>query len=206
MEIARLTAICRKSDCGPLENELVRLRAQIGTLEEGKADLEEGRDNFESQYAPMVKQLACKEAELEAAENERADLEATPEKENADLEKEKGDLEATLEKEKADLEAEILELKLEHEQHYKETMTYTTRGWTQRAKNEFGCPLRIPELARARPSLRCAPFKYSWCMGRIRCVTIAYMIFGAEEMDFGSQRSPTSKYDFELEKRVLYAP
>jgi hypothetical protein len=24
-------------------------------------------------------------------------------------------------------------------------------------------------------------------------------------MDFGPQRSPTSKYDFELEKRVLYA-
>jgi hypothetical protein len=35
----------------------------------------------------------------------------------------------------------------------------------QRAKNGFGCPLRIPELARARPSLRCAPFKYSWGMG-----------------------------------------
>jgi hypothetical protein len=52
-------------------------------------------------------------------------------------------------------------------------------------------PLRIPELARARPSLRCAPFKYSWCMGEIRCVTI-YRFFGAEEMDFGPQRSPTS--------------
>jgi hypothetical protein len=45
MEIVRLTAICRKSDCGPLENELVRLRAQIATLEERNADLEEGRDN-----------------------------------------------------------------------------------------------------------------------------------------------------------------
>jgi hypothetical protein len=32
MEIARLTAICRKTKCGPLENELVRLRAQIATL------------------------------------------------------------------------------------------------------------------------------------------------------------------------------
>jgi hypothetical protein len=57
MEIPRLTAICRKSDCGPLENELVRLRAQIATLEEGNADLEEGRDNLESQYALVVKQL-----------------------------------------------------------------------------------------------------------------------------------------------------
>jgi hypothetical protein len=36
-------------------------------------------------------------------------------------------------------------------------------------------------------------------MGGVRCVTI-YRFFGAEEMDFGSQRSPTSKYDFELEK------
>jgi hypothetical protein len=35
MEIARLTAICRKTDCGPLENEIVRLRAQIRALEEG---------------------------------------------------------------------------------------------------------------------------------------------------------------------------
>jgi hypothetical protein len=35
MEIARLTAICRKTDCGPLENEVVRLRAQIRALEEG---------------------------------------------------------------------------------------------------------------------------------------------------------------------------
>jgi hypothetical protein len=48
----------------------------------------------------------------------------------------------------------------------------------------FGCPLRIPELARARPSLRCTPFKYSWCMGGIWCVTI-YRFFMAEEMGFG---------------------
>jgi hypothetical protein len=75
---------------------------------------------------------------------------------------------------------------------------------SQRTQSGFRCPLRIPELARARPSLRCAPFKYFWCMGGIRCVAI-YSFFGAEEMDFGPQRSPTSKYDFELEKRVLYA-
>jgi hypothetical protein len=71
-------------------------------------------------------------------------------------------------------------------------------------KTGLGAPLRIPELARALPSLRCAPFKCSWCMGGIRCVAI-YSFFGTEEMDFGPQRSPTSKYDFELEKRVLYA-
>ena len=65
MEIARLTAICRKSNCRPLENKLVRLRSQISTLEEGRdnhesqyALMEEHRDNHESQYALMEKQLA----------------------------------------------------------------------------------------------------------------------------------------------------
>jgi uncharacterized protein involved in exopolysaccharide biosynthesis len=76
MEIARLTAICRKSDCGPLENDIVRFRQQIATLEKRNADLEE--------------QLARKDAKLEAEEKEKDDLEAT-------LEKEKADLEATLE-------------------------------------------------------------------------------------------------------------
>jgi hypothetical protein len=78
MEIARLTAICRKTKCGPLENELVRLRAQmLADLEERNTDLEEGRDNFESMYALFEKQLARKDAALEAEEKERADLEAT---------------------------------------------------------------------------------------------------------------------------------
>jgi hypothetical protein len=52
------------------------LRQQIATLEKRNADLEEGRDNFESQYALMEKQLASKGAELEAAEKEESDLEA----------------------------------------------------------------------------------------------------------------------------------
>jgi peptidoglycan hydrolase CwlO-like protein len=104
--------------------------AEIATLVEGNADLEVGRGNFESQYALMVKQLARKDAELEAEEKERDDLEATLKKENADLEKEKAALEATLEKEKADLEAEILELKLEHKQDHKEIydLPYTPRS------------------------------------------------------------------------------
>jgi hypothetical protein len=62
--------------------------------------------------------------------------------------------------------------------------SWATLHATQRTQSGFGCPLRIPERARARPSLRCAPFKYFWCMGRIRCVTM-YSFFGAEEMDFG---------------------
>ena len=69
----------------------------------------------------------------------------------------------------------------------------------QRTQSGFGCPLRIPELARARPSLRCAPFKYFCCVGRIRCVTI-YSFFGAEEMDF-----VLSDISRELGKRVFYA-
>jgi chromosome segregation ATPase len=88
MEIARLTAICRKSDCGPLENELVRLRAEIATLEDRKADLEEGRDNYESQYALMVKQLARKDGKLEAAEKENGDLDSK----NVELQSKNGDL------------------------------------------------------------------------------------------------------------------
>jgi hypothetical protein len=80
MEIARLKAIFRKSDCGPLENELVRLRAQIATLEDPNSDLEEGRGNmrqllhYESKYALMVKQLARKDKKPEAAEKENGDL------------------------------------------------------------------------------------------------------------------------------------
>ena len=58
-----------------LENELVSLlRAQIEALGERNADLEEGRDNHESQYALMEKQLARKGAKLEAEEEEAADL------------------------------------------------------------------------------------------------------------------------------------
>jgi hypothetical protein len=50
------------------------LRAQIATLEKRNAGLEEGRGNFESQYALMEKQLASKDSKLEAEEKENADL------------------------------------------------------------------------------------------------------------------------------------
>jgi DNA repair exonuclease SbcCD ATPase subunit len=75
MEIARLTAICRKSDCGPLENEIARLRQQIATLEQRTADLEEGRDNLEKRNAELEEGRDNLDAEPEAAEKERADLE-----------------------------------------------------------------------------------------------------------------------------------
>jgi hypothetical protein len=57
MEIARLTAICRKTDCGPLENEIVRLRAQIRTLEEGNA---------------QIKTLEAEKADLQAEKSDQA--------------------------------------------------------------------------------------------------------------------------------------
>jgi hypothetical protein len=64
MEIARLTAICQKTDCGPLENELVRLRAQIAALEAGGQCRSGGahRGYYESEYAFIEKQLACRNA------------------------------------------------------------------------------------------------------------------------------------------------
>jgi hypothetical protein len=79
---------------------------------------------------------------------------------------------------------------------------------SQRAKNGVGCPLRIPELARAPPplpSLRRPSSTPGVWRGFGVLLYIGFLFFGAEEMDFGPQRSPTSKYDFELEKRVLYA-
>jgi hypothetical protein len=67
LENARLTAIYRKLDCGPLERTSLFVCAR-------KADLEEGMGNYESQYALMVKQLARKDEKQEAAEKENADL------------------------------------------------------------------------------------------------------------------------------------
>jgi hypothetical protein len=81
---------------------------------------------------------------------------------------------------------------------------HNPRNNPQRAQNGFGCPLRIPERARARPSLRCAPFKYYWCIGGFG--VLLYIVFlGPRRWTLFSQRPPTSKYDLELEKRVLYA-
>jgi hypothetical protein len=57
MEIARLTAICRKMDCGPLENEIARLHAQIRTLEEGNA---------------QIKTLEAEKADLQAEKPDQA--------------------------------------------------------------------------------------------------------------------------------------
>jgi hypothetical protein len=61
MEIARLTAICRKTDCGPLENEVVRLRAQIITLEEGNAQIK----TLEAEKADLQAEKADQAAEHE---------------------------------------------------------------------------------------------------------------------------------------------
>jgi hypothetical protein len=58
MEIARLTtAIYRKTDCGPLENEIVRLRAQIRALEGNGA---------------QIKALEAEKADLQAEKSDQA--------------------------------------------------------------------------------------------------------------------------------------
>ena len=68
MEIVRLTAICHKSDCGPLENEIVRLRQQIRTLEERKT----GDSKSEAEEEMEVASQADAEGELARV---RAELE-----------------------------------------------------------------------------------------------------------------------------------
>jgi hypothetical protein len=92
MEIARLTAICRKSDCGPLENELVRLRAQIATLEERKTGDSEAKAEEEMEFAPQADaegELARVRAELEEKKLKNAELDSK----NDDLDSKVGDLE-----------------------------------------------------------------------------------------------------------------
>ena len=116
MEIARLAAIYRKTKCGPLENEIVYLRAQIATLEERKADLEEGRGNYESQYALMVKQLARKDEKLEAAEKENGDLDSK----NVDLDSKNADLKIAILKLESELAYRKCEMCVEHEEDHKE--------------------------------------------------------------------------------------
>jgi hypothetical protein len=46
-EIARLQSICRKTECGPLENEVVRLRAQITALENAERIADLGSSNHQ---------------------------------------------------------------------------------------------------------------------------------------------------------------
>ena len=82
MEIARLTAICRKSDCGPLENEIVRLRQQIRTLEERDSE-SEAEEEVEEEVENEVENVALHYAEGELA---RVKTELEEEKiKNADL-------------------------------------------------------------------------------------------------------------------------
>jgi hypothetical protein len=85
MEIARLTAICRKSDCGPLENEIVRLRQQVRTLEERKTgeSESEAEEEVEEEVENEMENVALHYAEGELA---RVKTELEEEKiKNADL-------------------------------------------------------------------------------------------------------------------------
>jgi chromosome segregation ATPase len=101
MEIVRLTAICRKTDCGLLENEVVRLRAQIATLEERKTGDSESEAEVGMKFASQADadgELARANAELEEQEKKNADLDSK----NVDLQSKN-----------VDLEIEILKLKSE---------------------------------------------------------------------------------------------
>ena len=104
MEIARLTAICRKSDCGPLENEIVRLRQQIRALEERDSE-SEAEEEVEEEVENEVENVALHYAEGELA-RVKTELEEQGKK-NADLDSKNVDLQSKND----DLEIEILKLK-----------------------------------------------------------------------------------------------
>jgi hypothetical protein len=102
MEIARLKAICLKTDCGPLQSEIVRLRAQIATLEERKTGDSESEAEEEMEFASQADadgELARKDEKLEAAEKENGDLDSK----NVDLQSKNGDLEIEILKPKSEL-------------------------------------------------------------------------------------------------------
>jgi chromosome segregation ATPase len=110
MEFARLTAICRKTKCGPLENEIVRLHAQVTALEERKtSDSEsEAEEKIESEAEEEMEfasqadadgELARANAELEEQEKKNADLDSK----NVDLQSKNNDLEIEILKLESDL-------------------------------------------------------------------------------------------------------
>jgi hypothetical protein len=66
---------------GPLENEIVRLRAQVA-LEERNANLEERRGYYESQYAFMERQVGRRDAELKEEKKQNADLNSKNDNDN----------------------------------------------------------------------------------------------------------------------------
>jgi hypothetical protein len=140
MEIARLTAICRKSDCGPLENEIVRLRQQIRTLEESKTgdseseaeeEVENEVENAALHYAEG--ELARVKAEPEEQEKGNADLDSK----HVNLQSKNDDLEIEVPKPKSELAYRKCEMCVEHEGKYKwlsavsHCQTDTTRSWTR---------------------------------------------------------------------------
>ena len=119
MEIARLTAICRKSDCGPLENEIVRLRQQIRTLEERDSE-SEAEEEVEEEVENEVENVALHYAEGELA---RVKTELEEEKiKNADLDSKNTDLtaEVLFAKTKSELVSPPpCDDRVVHEEHYK---------------------------------------------------------------------------------------
>ena len=116
MEIARLTAICRNADFGPLENELVRLRAQIAALEERKTGDSEAKAEEEMEFASQADadgELARANADLE----QRLEIEIDS---CFDLQSKNTDLEIEIPEMKSELACRECEMCVEHERNYKE--------------------------------------------------------------------------------------
>jgi hypothetical protein len=64
-EIQRLTAIAKKSDCGPLENEIIRLRSQSAAL---LPKIEELEGSLEGSKRKIKELEGSKELEEQARE------------------------------------------------------------------------------------------------------------------------------------------
>jgi hypothetical protein len=143
MEIARLTAICRKTKCGALDNEIVRLRAQIAALEGALENAE------------RIADLEKQGVEREKKENAKkiTDLE----KQNADLDSKNADLDSknnNLFLKNVELELEVNQLEsglarchyVEHERDYKELDDLNNQERDERMQEDIKQSERIIDL------------------------------------------------------------
>jgi hypothetical protein len=114
MEIARLTAICRKTKCGPLENEIVRLRAQVAALEERKTGDSVSEAEEEMEFASQADadgELARANAELEKRRMRISTARTS------DLQSKNNDLEIELLNTKSELAYRKCEMCVGHEEY-----------------------------------------------------------------------------------------
>ena len=140
MEIARLTAICRKTDCGPLENEIVRLRAQLATLEERKTGDSESEAEEEMEFASQADadgELARANADLE----ERLEIEIDS---CFDLQSKNADLKTEILEIKSELACRECEMCVGHRQDYKDMCDLYKEG-LQEDMQQYGRVLEVEE-------------------------------------------------------------